>query len=127
MTACGAPGFPSIYKSLMKNAERKIEVIGTDMNKNAVGFLMLEKSYIVPSGLSEDFISTMLEIAEKENIDVIMPLATFELMALRRIRKNLKRSERRCLYLIQRHWRQRIIRACCMHSCEKKDYWRHDR
>jgi carbamoyl-phosphate synthase large subunit len=81
MTACGAPGFPSIYKSLMKNGERTIEIVGTDMNKNAVGFLMLEKSYIVPSGLSKDFISTMLEIAEKENIDVIMPLATYELMA----------------------------------------------
>lgn len=81
MTACGAPGFPSIYKSLMKNEERKIEIIGTDMNKNAVGFLMLKKSYIVPSGLSKDFIPTILEIAERENIDVIMPLATYELMA----------------------------------------------
>jgi carbamoyl-phosphate synthase large subunit len=79
MTACGAPGFPSIFKSLINNEERKIEVIGTDMSKEAAGFHMLKKTHIVPSGFSEDFVPAVLDIAEKEEVDVIMPLATYEL------------------------------------------------
>jgi len=90
LTACGAPGFPSIYKSLINNNERKIEVIGTDMNKDAVGFHMVDKGHIVPSGYSEEFIPAMLDIAEKDGVDVIIPLATYELMVFS---ENKKRFE----------------------------------
>src|SRR5574341_732293 len=81
VTACGAPGAPGIIKSLRLNGERDIRIIGTDMNPDAVGFYMVDKWYVVPPGNSPEFISRMLEIAEKEEIDVILPLATYELMS----------------------------------------------
>jgi carbamoyl-phosphate synthase large subunit len=90
VTAAGAPGAPGIIKSLRLNGERDIKIIGTDMNPDSVGFHMVDKSYVVPPGGSPDFISEMLEIAEKEEIDAIMPLATYELM---NFSKNKRRFE----------------------------------
>lgn len=81
VTAAGAPGAPGIIKSLQMNGERDIKIIGTDMNPEAVGFYMVDKSYVVPPGNSPEFIPKMLEIAEKEDVDVILPLATYELMS----------------------------------------------
>jgi len=80
VTAAGAPGAPGIIKSLRMNGERNIRIIGTDMNPESVGFYMVDKSYVVPPGNSPEFIPQMLEIAEKEDVDVILPLATYELM-----------------------------------------------
>ena len=80
VTAAGAPGAPGIIKSIILNGERDIKIIGTDMNSDSVGFHMVDKSYVVPPGGSPDFIPEMLEIAENEEVDVIMPLATYELM-----------------------------------------------
>ncbi len=81
VTAAGAPGAPGIIKSLRLNGERRIRVIGTDMNNEAVGLFMADKGYVVPPGGSDEFIPRMLEVAEKEEIDVILPLATYELMS----------------------------------------------
>lgn len=90
VTAAGAPGAPGIIKSLRMNGERDIKIIGTDMNPEAVGFYMVDKSYVVPPGNSPEFIPRMLEIAEKEDVDVILPLATYELMSFS---KNKRRFE----------------------------------
>ena len=81
MTAVGAPGAPGIIKSLRKNGEREIEIIGTDMNPNAVGFAMVDKYYIVPSGRADNFVGSVKEITKAEKIDVVLPLSTYELWA----------------------------------------------
>jgi carbamoyl-phosphate synthase large subunit len=62
------------------NGERDIKIIGADMNPDSVGLFMTDRSYVVPPGGSPDFIPKMLEIAENEEVDAIMPLATYELM-----------------------------------------------
>lgn len=81
VTAAGAPGAPSIMKSLRLNGERSIEIVGTDMNPDAVGLLMAERGHVVPAGTDPEFVPTMLDLAGKEGADVILPLATYELMA----------------------------------------------
>ncbi|TFH41501.1 MAG: ATP-grasp domain-containing protein [ANME-2 cluster archaeon] len=81
VTAVGAPGAPGIIKSLRMNGERILNIIGTDMNPESVGLSMVDKFYVVPPGTSPEFIPAMLEIAEKEGVDVILPLATYELMS----------------------------------------------
>lgn len=90
VTAAGAPGAPGIIKSLRLNGERDIKIIGVDMNPDSVGFHMVDKSYVVPPGGSPDFIPEMLEIAEKEEIDAIMPLATYELMNFSKNKRRFK-------------------------------------
>lgn len=87
ITGAGAPGAPGIIKSLRNNFEREIEIIGVDMNKQAVGFTMVDKSYIVPKANDPLFIEKVLEIAIKENVNVIQPLVTKELFEFS---KNIK-------------------------------------
>jgi len=82
ITAVGAPGAPGIIRSLDKNGERQIKLIGVDMDKHAVGFAMVDTCYVVPSGMDEDYIPKMIKIVEQEDPDVILPLATYELQNL---------------------------------------------
>ena len=80
ITGAGAPGAPGIIKSLSLVRERKIKIIGVDMDKNAVGFAMVDKHYLVPNSENKNFIKEVLRIAKKEKVDVIIPLVTKELL-----------------------------------------------
>ena len=80
ITGAGAPGAPGIIKSLKSVQERKIRIIGLDMDKDAVGFAMVDKHYIIPQADDKNFIKKVFEIAKKEKIDVIIPLVTKELI-----------------------------------------------
>ena len=91
VTASGAPGAPGIIKSLRLNGERKIRIVTTDMNPESYGLFVAEKGYVVPPGASTEYIPRMLEIAEKEEVDVLLPLSTYELMPLS---KNKAKFER---------------------------------
>jgi len=82
LTACGCPGASTMIKMLKNNGERKIEIIGTDMDKEAVGRFLTDKFYRVPSGESKDYIPKMLEIVEKERPDVLFPESSFEVYPL---------------------------------------------
>lgn len=79
VTGVGAPGAPGIIKSLRLVSERKIKIIGTDMDKNAVGFAMVDKGYIVPSAESDDFFGEIKNIVKKEMVNVVLLLNTKEL------------------------------------------------
>jgi carbamoyl-phosphate synthase large subunit len=81
-TAVGGAGAHGIFQSLRKNRERKIRIVGTDMSKDAYGLFLADKSYIVPAGVSNDYIPRMAEIVKKEKIDVIMPFSPKELLPL---------------------------------------------
>jgi carbamoyl-phosphate synthase large subunit len=79
LTACGAPGAPGIIKSLRKNGERAVSIVGTDMNPEAVGFALVDGHRVVPSGSDPRFIGAMVRLCEEEKPDAIVPLATYEL------------------------------------------------
>ena len=82
VTACGAPGAPGIIKSLRQNGERDIRIIGTDMNAAAVGFSMVDNHRVMPAGEDPCYVPELLALAIQEQVEVILPLATYELMAL---------------------------------------------
>lgn len=79
ITGAGAPGAPSIIQSL-RIVKRKIKIIGVDMDKNAVGFTMVDKHHLVCPANDKNFINNVLKIAKKEKVDVIIPLVTKELL-----------------------------------------------
>ncbi|MDD5173071.1 MAG: ATP-grasp domain-containing protein [Patescibacteria group bacterium] len=79
ITGTGAPGAPSIIQSL-RVINRKIKIIGVDMDENSVGFSMVDKYYLVRPAENKNFIKDILQIAKKEKIDVIIPLVTKELL-----------------------------------------------
>jgi len=80
LTGCGAPGAPGIIKCLRKNGERDIRIVGVDMNENAGARGMVDAFYTVPAAKDIHFIDRILEICRLENVDVVEPIVTRELM-----------------------------------------------
>ena len=70
----GGPCGISCIKLLRKNKIGK--VIAADMDSYSPAFLLADSGYVVPASASPDFMVRLVEIVEKENIDIIMP--TFE-------------------------------------------------
>lgn len=80
MTGAGAPGAPGIIKCLRKNGEREITLIGVDMNENSNGRRLVDKFYTVPAARDDGYIPAIVDICRKENVDIILPLVTRELI-----------------------------------------------
>lgn len=81
ITGAGAPGAPGIIKSIRLNGEREIEIIGVDIDDvNSSGMLMVDHFYKVPSPENKQlFIESIIEIAVRHGVKVIIPLVTKEL------------------------------------------------
>jgi carbamoyl-phosphate synthase large subunit len=82
LTACGCPGASTLIRMLKNNGERDIEIIGTDMDDEAVGRFFVDKFHRVPPGQSKEFIPKMLELVEKEKPDILFPESSFEVHPL---------------------------------------------
>lgn len=82
MTGAGAPGASGIVKSLRRNDERDVRIIGVDMDPNAYGFALVDACYTVPSGDDDDYIPRIRDVAYAEDVDVILPLTTAEITPL---------------------------------------------
>lgn len=80
LTAIGCPGGPSLIQGLREDPS--IRIVGTDTRETIVAKFLVDKFYQVPPGRHADYINVMLEIVEREKIDVVLPMATFELDAL---------------------------------------------
>ena len=83
ITGGGAPGIRGTLYSLKHNwDERNIKVVCVDMDHNAVGRYLCDSFYKVPPARAPDFTESLLQICKKENIDVIIPQVTAELLTL---------------------------------------------
>ncbi|MDO8055678.1 MAG: ATP-grasp domain-containing protein [Candidatus Hermodarchaeota archaeon] len=82
LTACGCPGASTLIRMLKNNGERPIEIIGTDMDNEAVGRFLCDGFYQVPGGHSEEYIPRMLEITKKEEPDILFPESSYEVYPL---------------------------------------------
>ena len=80
ITGAGAPGAPGIIKSLRIVKERHIRIVGVDMEADSSGFAMVDKWYVGERAESEEFIAKILQICEREAVDVVIPLVTNELL-----------------------------------------------
>jgi len=78
LTASGCPGASTLIRYLKNNGEREIEIVGTDMDKEAIGRFMCDKFYQTPPSNSKDFIPFLLYITEKEKPDVIFPQSSYD-------------------------------------------------
>jgi carbamoyl-phosphate synthase large subunit len=82
VTACGAPGTAALLRALRENGEREVRLVGTDMGDRAVGRFLCDAFRIVPAGSDPTFPDAMLEIAEREGVDAILPQSSFDLEGL---------------------------------------------
>ena len=79
LTAAGGLGVTGVIDALLSNGERNIDIISTDIRESTlVG--QLTKYRKVPPGNAEGYIESILNLIKDEAIDVIIPLATNELL-----------------------------------------------
>lgn len=90
VTASGCPGASTFIRMLKNNGERRIKIIATDMDKEAIGRFVSDKFYQTPSANSSDYIPKMLEITEKERPDILFPESSMQVYPLA---KNKRRFE----------------------------------
>lgn len=83
ITGGGAPGIAGTLYALRNNPDHKpVRVVACDMREDAVGKYLADVFYVVPPGKDPNFVSALLDIAEREHVSVILPQVTDELLAL---------------------------------------------
>ena len=90
LTACGCPGASTLIKRLKGNGERKLTIIGTDMNEEAIGRFLCDGFYEVPSGTSDEYIPALLDIVKKEKPALVFPESSNEVLALAQTREKFE-------------------------------------
>ena len=86
ITAAGNVFMPGTTACLTKNGERKVRLIGVDMNDDPTLLQMCDAYYPVPRGDDPSYIDVILDICEKEHVEAVLPIMTVELNALARNR-----------------------------------------
>jgi len=82
VTASGAPGTAALLRALRENGEREVRLVGTDMSDRSVGRHLCDAFHVVPAGSDVTFPDAMLEVAEREGVDAILPQSSFDLEGL---------------------------------------------
>jgi carbamoyl-phosphate synthase large subunit len=82
VTASGAPGTAALLRALRENGERDVRLVGTDMSKRAVGRHLCDAFHIVPAGTDPAFPDVLVDVAEREGVDAILPQSSFDLEGL---------------------------------------------
>src|SRR5579885_472735 len=82
VTASGAPGTAALLRALRSNGEREVRLVGTDMSERSVGRHLCDAFHVVPAGSDPAFPDAMLDVAERERADAILPQSSFDLEGL---------------------------------------------
>jgi carbamoyl-phosphate synthase large subunit len=76
VTGSTAPGYVSIARALRLSKSYKIRIIATDFRENISSRFFSDKSYVLTHNYHPEFPQALLEICEKENVDVVLPIRT---------------------------------------------------
>ena len=82
VTAAGAPGAAALLRGLRENGERKVRIVGVDMAERAIGKHLCDAFHLVPPGSDPGYADAVLELVEREGVDVVLPQSSFDLPGL---------------------------------------------
>ena len=82
VSASGAPGTAALLKGLRANGERTVRLVGTDMSERSVGRHLCDAFHLVPAGSDPGFADAVLDVVERESVDVVLPQSSFDLEGL---------------------------------------------
>lgn len=82
VSACGYQFMPALADCLKNNGERNIRIVGTDMNYDETILQMVDAFYQVPKAKDPSYCDVVLDICEKEKVDIILPTMSAELIPL---------------------------------------------
>jgi carbamoyl-phosphate synthase large subunit len=88
LSASGSPGSARLIRALHENGEREVRIVGTDMSPHAIGAHLCDAFHVVPAGSDPSYPDAILELVERERVDVVLPQSSFDLDAL-----SLRRAE----------------------------------
>lgn len=78
-TACGAMFMPGFFRCLKENEEREIRIIGVDSAPIYYMNQIVDKFYQVPALSDADYIDVILDICQRENVDIVFPQISMQL------------------------------------------------
>jgi carbamoyl-phosphate synthase large subunit len=82
VTAAGAPGAARLFRALKENGERDVRLVGVDMNERAIGRHLCDAFHLVPAGSDPGYPDALLELVEREGVDVVFPESSHDLQHL---------------------------------------------
>ncbi|HJV30244.1 MAG TPA: ATP-grasp domain-containing protein [Gaiellaceae bacterium] len=82
VTASGAPGTAALVRALRENGERRVRVVGIDMAELAIGRHLCDAFHVVPPGDDPGFADAIVEVSEREGVDVVLPQSSYDLTGL---------------------------------------------
>jgi carbamoyl-phosphate synthase large subunit len=82
VSASGAPGTAALLRALRENGERRLRLVGTDMSERSIGRHLCDAFHLVPAGADPGFADAILDIVERERVDVVLPQSSFDLEGL---------------------------------------------
>ena len=82
VSAAGNVFMPGTSLCLREIKDRKIRIIGTDINNDSSILHMFDSVYTVPSAGSPEYVGRILEICKKEHVDIVIPVMSAELEPL---------------------------------------------
>jgi len=82
VTACGAPGTAALLRGLRENGERDVRLVGVDMAVRSIGKHLCDAFQLVPAGSDPGYADAVLEVVEREGVDVVLPQSSFDLPGL---------------------------------------------
>jgi len=83
VTGAGAPGISGTLYALRHNPDGTgVYVVGTDLNPNAVGRHLVDAFATVSAPEDDGYLDALLEICERERVEVVLPQTTREVAVL---------------------------------------------
>jgi len=79
VTAAGAPGAAALLRGLRSNGEREVRLVGVDMSERAIGRRLCDAFHLVPPGADPAYADALLELVEREHVDVVLPQSSHDL------------------------------------------------
>jgi carbamoyl-phosphate synthase large subunit len=82
VTAAGSPGTAALVRAFRENGEREVRLVGVDMSERSVGRHLCDAFHLVVPSDDLAFAPSLLEIVEREGVDVVLPQSSYDLPAL---------------------------------------------
>jgi carbamoyl-phosphate synthase large subunit len=82
VTAAGAPGAARLLRALRENGERRVRLVGVDMSERAIGRHICDAFHLVPPGSDSGYADALLDLVEREGVDVVLPESSHDLQHL---------------------------------------------
>jgi carbamoyl-phosphate synthase large subunit len=79
VTASGAPGAARLLRGLRENGERDVRLVGVDMSERSIGRFLTDAFHVVPAGADPGYADAILDVVEREGVDVVLPESSHDL------------------------------------------------